>query len=77
MSILLNEVMDMSFKITWKTHVICTIIAFVIAKVMGSTATNIVENFISKTFYLLPNKKFNRQFLHICVTTYDSNINCS
>jgi len=56
MSILLNEVMGMSFKITWKTHVICTIIAFAIAQVMGSIASNIVENFILKPFISYPTK---------------------
>jgi len=44
----------MSFKITWKTHVICTIIAFLLAKILGSIATNIVENFILKPFISYP-----------------------
>jgi len=54
MSILIKEVMDMSFKITWKTHVICTIIAFTIAKLLGNIATNIVESFIVKSFISYP-----------------------
>ncbi|MBU3182039.1 DUF3267 domain-containing protein [Clostridium psychrophilum] len=47
----------MSFKITWKTHVICTLIAFAIAQIMGSNASDIVENFIiTKSFILYPTK---------------------
>jgi len=44
----------MSFKITWKTHVICTIIAFLLAKGLGSTATNILETFFLKPFISYP-----------------------
>lgn len=54
MSILSKEVMDMSFKITWKTHVICTIIAFLIVKLMGSTVDNILDNFFLRPFIFYP-----------------------
>ena len=56
MSILLKEVMDMSFKITWKTHVICTIIAFLIVKLLGSTVDNILDNFFLKPYIFYPTK---------------------
>ncbi|MCB2295206.1 DUF3267 domain-containing protein [Clostridium algoriphilum] len=46
----------MSFKITWKTHVICTLVAFAIAQLLGSIASDIVENFIIKPFIFYPTK---------------------
>ncbi|MBU3110254.1 DUF3267 domain-containing protein [Clostridium lacusfryxellense] len=44
----------MSFKITWKTHVICTIIAYLTVKIMGQTADIIIENFFLKPFIFYP-----------------------
>lgn len=46
----------MSFKITWKTHVICTIIAFIIVELLGSTVDNILDNFFLKPFIFYPTK---------------------
>lgn len=46
----------MSFKITWKTHVICTIIAFLIVKLLGSTVDNILDNFFLKPYIFYPTK---------------------
>ena len=54
MSILLNEVMDMSFKISWKTHVICIFIALIIVKLLGSNADNIMDNFFLRPFIFYP-----------------------
>ena len=54
MSILLTEVMDMSFKITWKTHVICIAIAFVTVKLLGSSVNNILDNFFLKPYIFYP-----------------------
>jgi hypothetical protein len=56
MSILLNEVMDMSFKITWKTHVICILIALIIVKLLGSNADNIMDKFFLRPFIYYPTK---------------------
>lgn len=46
----------MSFKITWKTHVICTIIAFLIVKLLGSMVGNILDNFFLKPYIFYPTK---------------------
>ncbi|MBX4265796.1 DUF3267 domain-containing protein [Clostridium estertheticum] len=56
MSILLTEVMDMSFKITWKTHIMCIIIAFVTVKLLGSSTDNILDNFFLKPYIFYPTK---------------------
>ncbi|MCB2301083.1 hypothetical protein [Clostridium tagluense] len=40
----------MSFKITWKTHVMCTMVAIIMAKIPGSAADNIIEDFYIKQF---------------------------
>jgi len=44
----------MSFKITWKTHVMCIIIAFALVKLLGSNANNIIDNFFLKPFIFYP-----------------------
>jgi len=46
----------MSFKITWKTHIICTIIAFLIVMLLGSTVGNILDNFFLKPYIFYPTK---------------------
>lgn len=46
----------MSFKITWKTHVICILIAIIIVKLLGSNADNILDNFFLKPFIFYPTK---------------------
>ena len=46
----------MSFKITWKTHVICSIIAIIIVELMGSTVDNILDNFFLKPYIFYPTK---------------------
>lgn len=46
----------MSFKITWKTHVICFLIAVVTVKLLGSGADSIIDNFILKPFIFYPTK---------------------
>jgi hypothetical protein len=48
--------MDMSFKITWKTHVICILIALIIVELLGSTADNIMDNFFLRPFIFYPTK---------------------
>ncbi|MGH4118667.1 DUF3267 domain-containing protein [Clostridium sp.] len=44
----------MSFKISWKTHVICIFIAFIIVKLLGSNANNIMDNFFLRPFIFYP-----------------------
>ena len=44
----------MSFKITWKTHVICILIAFITVKLLGSSADSILESFFLKPFIFYP-----------------------
>jgi len=44
----------MSFKITWKTHVMCTIIAFLIVILLGSSVGNILDNFFLKPYIFYP-----------------------
>lgn len=56
MSILQNEVMDMSFKITWKTHIICIFIALIIVEILGSNVDTILDNFFLKPFIFYPTK---------------------
>ncbi|HEY5524593.1 MAG TPA: DUF3267 domain-containing protein [Clostridium sp.] len=46
----------MSFKITWKTHVICLIIAFMMVALMWDTANKIIENFLLRPFIFYPTK---------------------
>ncbi|MBU3198433.1 DUF3267 domain-containing protein [Clostridium estertheticum] len=46
----------MSFKITWKTHVICFLISAIIAMVLRDSASVLVENFIMQDFILYPTK---------------------
>lgn len=46
----------MSFKITWKTHVICFLISAIIAVVLRDSSSVIVKNFIMQDFTLYPTK---------------------
>lgn len=46
----------MSFKISWKTHVICIFIAIIIVEILGSTADNIMDNFFLRPFIFYPTK---------------------
>jgi len=46
----------MSFKITWKTHVMCFLISVIIVLFFWNTANVIVENFIMKDFVEYPTK---------------------
>jgi hypothetical protein len=46
----------MSFKITWKTHVICILITLIIVELLGSTADNIMDNFFLRPFIFYPTK---------------------
>jgi len=44
----------MSFKITWKTHVMCIITAFATVKLLGSSVDNILDNFFLKPYIFYP-----------------------
>ena len=46
----------MSFKITWKTHVMCTVIALLIVLLLGSSVGNILDNFFLKPYIFYPTK---------------------
>lgn len=46
----------MSFKITWRTHVICFSISAIIAVVLRDSSSVIVKNFIMQDFTLYPTK---------------------
>ena len=46
----------MSFKITWKTHVMCTVIALLIVLLLGRSVGNILDNFFLKPYIFYPTK---------------------
>ncbi|MBK5240149.1 DUF3267 domain-containing protein [Clostridium sp.] len=46
----------MSFKISWKTHVICIFIALIIVKILGSNADSIIDNFFLRPFIFYPSE---------------------
>lgn len=44
----------MSFKITWKTHIICFLLALGLAQVMNNVSSIILDNYFTKDFIYYP-----------------------